>query len=162
MQASCAFVQEKSSAFFDHALSEAETSLIAEHLSSCEDCSRLYAQLEKLQIEPPRYSIEGMEDLEDPEYWSEMDRVLDAEIDRSMHHTKRAFDYNHMVLAALVLLCIGWGLYQQSRAQALSIVVDSQQQELERLHNIYMQVPVDVPNPYIPPQGTTQQVRYDL
>ena len=79
-----------------------------------------------------------------------------------MHHTKRAFDYNHMVLAALVLLCIGWGLYQQSRAQALSIVVDSQQQELERLHNIYMQVPVDVPNPYIPPQGTTQQVRYDL
>lgn len=162
MQASCAFVQEKSSAFFDHALSESETSLIVEHLSSCEDCSRIYAQLEKLEIEPPRYSIGGMDDLEDPEYWSEMDKVLDAEIDRSMQTQDKKFDYNHMILAALVLLCVGWGLYQQSRAQALSIVVDSQQQELERLHNIYMQVPVDVPNPYVPNQGTTQQVRYDL
>ena len=162
MQASCAFVQEKSSAFFDHALSEAENSLIAEHLSSCEDCACLYAQLEKLDIEPPRYRIGGMDELEDPDYWSEMDHVLDAEIDRSMQNKRKNFDYNHVILAALVLICVGWGLYQQSRAQALSIVVDSQQQELERLHNIYMQVPVDVPNPYIPPQGTTQQVRYDL
>ena len=162
MQASCAFVQEKSSAFFDDALSEAESSLIAEHLSSCEDCARIYAQLEKLKIEPPRYGMEIMDDLDDPEYWTDMDRVLDAELDRSAQHIKKRFDYNHMILAALVLLCIGWGLYQQSRVQVLSIVVDSQQKELERLHNIYMQVPADVPNPYIPPQNTTQQVRYDL
>ena len=162
MQASCAFVQEKSSAFFDHALSEAESGLITEHLSSCEDCACLYAQLEKLYIEPPRYQSGAMDEFEDPEYWSEMDRVLDAEIDRSMQGNERRFDYNHIILAALVLFFVGWGLYQQSRAQALSIVVDSQQQELERLHNIYMQVPVDVPNPYLPPQGTTQQVRYDL
>tara|TARA_Y100001954_G_C15596474_1_gene495830 strand:+ start:269 stop:757 length:489 start_codon:yes stop_codon:yes gene_type:complete len=162
MQASCAFVQEKSSAFFDDALSDAESSLIAEHLSSCEDCARIYAQLEKLEIEPPRYQIGGMDDLDDPDYWTEMDRVLDAEIERSIQNKERKFDYNHIILAALVLLCIGWGLYQQSRAQALSIVVDSQQKELERLHNIYMQVPVEVPNPYIPPQDTTQQVRYDL
>lgn len=162
MQASCAFVQEKSSAFFDHALSAAESSLIVEHLSLCEDCASLYAKLEKLQIEPPKYRTEEIETFEDPDYWSEMDRVLDAEIDRSMQNKTRSFDYSHVILAALVLLCVGWGLYQQSRAQALSIVVDSQQQELERLHNIYMQVPADVPNPYIPPQGTTQQVRYDL
>ena len=162
MQASCAFVQEKSSAFFDDALSDAEGSLIVEHLSSCQDCARLYAKLEKLHIEPPSYKIGTKEELEDPGYWSEMDRVLETEIDINMSNVKRRFDSSHMILAALVLLCVGWGLYQHSRAQALSIVVDGQQQELERLHNIYMQVPVDVPNPYIPPQGTTQQVRYDL
>ena len=92
----------------------------------------------------------------------EMDRVLDAEIDRSIQYKKKRFDYTHMILAALALLCVSWGLYQQSRAQALSIVVDSQQKELERLHDIYMQVPVDVPNPNNSSQGTTQQVRYDL
>jgi hypothetical protein len=161
MQSSCAFVLEKSAAFCDHALSDAETSMIVEHLTSCADCARVYAELERLEIEPPRYRFGEMDDLDNPEYWDDMDRVLDAELNHTLHPKGSRFDYSHIILAAVVLLCVGWGLYQQSRVQALSIVVESQQKELERLHNMYMQAPVGVPNPYTAP-GTAQQVRYDL
>lgn len=161
MQSSCAFVLEKAAAFYDHALSEAETSIIAEHLESCTECAHIYTQMDRLEIEPPRYHFGSQEDIDAPGYWDDMDKVLESELEHTYHQKEKRLDYTHMILAALVFICVGWGVYQQSRVQALSIVVDSQQQELERLHNIYMQAPVGVPNPYTAP-NTSQQVRYDL
>ena len=48
MDASCAFVLEKSAAFCDDALSEAETAIIAQHLERCTTCAKVYAQIENV------------------------------------------------------------------------------------------------------------------
>lgn len=163
MRVSCAFVLEKSSAFCDHALSEAETMIIAEHLESCEECAYFYAQQERLEILPPKLSEESADQLYDPRYWDDMDAHLNHLIEETSfaHPPKKSFDGFHMLLIALALLCAGFGLYQQSRVSALSVVVESQQNELERLHEIYLQAPLEPPNPYISP-NKPQQVRYDL
>jgi predicted anti-sigma-YlaC factor YlaD len=163
MQASCAFVLEKSAAFFDNALSEAETILISEHLEICLDCAQIYTEMDRLDIQPPRMCRDSIDILEDPEYWDEMDESLSSALDEQSSSGGRykRWDRRHLLLVAITLFCVGWGFYQQSRVVALSIVVESQQKELKRLHDIYMQVPVDVPNPYIVP-SKPEQARYDL
>jgi hypothetical protein len=163
MQASCAFVLEKSAAFCDNALSEAETTLISEHLEICPDCAEIYAQMSRLDIRPPRMSVGSMDVLEDPEYWAEMDDHLNSVLEQESVPVGggKKWDHRSSLLVAIALLCVGWGFYQQSRVAALSIVVQSQQKELQRLHDIYMQVPVEAPNPYIAP-SKPQQARYDL
>ena len=162
MQASCAFVLEKSAAFCDNALSEAETTLISEHLEFCSDCSEIYAQMNRLDIRPPRMSMNSLDVLEDPEYWAKMDQQLNSVLEEApLLGAGSRWNSRYLLLASVSLLCIGWGFYQQSRVVALSIVVESQQKELQRLHDIYMQVPVENPNPYIAP-SKPQQARYDL
>ena len=163
MRVSCAFVLEKSSAFCDHALSEAETTLIADHLDSCDECAQFYAQQDRLEILPPNLSEDISDQMYDPRYWDDMDTHLNNLIEETYFSSPRQkfFDFFHMLLIALALLCMGFGLYQQSRVSALSVVVESQQKELERLHEIYLQTPLEPPNPYISP-NKPQQVRYDL
>ena len=164
MRVSCAFVLEKSAAFCDHALSQAETMIIAEHLESCEECAHVYAQQDRLEISAPNLSDDVVDLLHDPRYWDDMDGTLNSLIEETSFsaNTKRStIDRTHIFLIALVVLCVGWGFYQQSRVSALSVVVDSQQNELKRLHEMYLQTPLEPPNPYLSP-GTSQQVRYDL
>ena len=119
--------------------------------------------MDRLDIRPPRMSVDSIDVLVDPEYRTDMDEHLNSVIDQDSFSKgiSKKWDHTHFLLVAIALLCVGWGFYQQSRVAALSIVVENQQKELKRLHDIYMQVPVEVPNLYIAP-SKPQQARYDL
>ena len=156
MDASCAFVLEKSAAFCDDALSEAETAIISQHLETCETCSHVYAKMDSLNIHPPKLRSSVVL-FDDPNYWDKMDEELNDVMNET--HRPSSWDKKHLLLAAVAVFCFGWALYQQSQIAGLSIVVDNQQQELERMHHLFIQNPG---NPSSPLQQKSQKARYDL
>ena len=156
MDASCAFVLEKAAAFCDDALSEAETAIIAQHLEQCPTCSQVYAQMDKLEIHPPKIRSNVML-FDDPTYWDKMDAELNEVMEEN--HAPSNWDKRHLILAAVAIFCFGWALFQQSQIAGLSIVVDNQQQELERMHQLFIQNSAENPGSL---QKKSQKARYDL
>ena len=163
MQISCVFAQEKSSAFFDNQLSQAETELLLNHIESCESCAQIFAQLEKIDISPPKLNLATQRLFDEPQYWEEMDAHINQAFEEQKIQEKWApkrWDRKHFVLVALLLFSVGWGWYQNSQRSGLQLVVESQQQQLDRMHQRF----VNVPTESIPAQSKPKQspVRFDL
>jgi len=156
MDASCAFVLEKSAAFCDDALSEAETAIIAQHLERCTTCANVYAQMDRLEIHPPKIRS-SVALFDDPTYWDKMD----AELHDVMNENRvpPSWDKRHLMLAAVAIFCFGWALFQQSQIAGLTIVVDNQEEELERMHLLFIQNSEEAPSSL---QQKSQKARYDL
>lgn len=159
---SCVFAQEKSAAFFDQQLSEAETELILSHIEECNVCAAIFANMEQVEISPPKLHAQQLSLLSAPDFWDDMDSTISQAFDDHSHHQtrKRGFDQIHFILAALVLLSMAWGWYQQSQRTGLELVIQAQQQELDRMHQRYIQVPTE----NIPTESTIKStaVRFDL
>ena len=84
-QVSCVFAQEKSAAFFDNQLSQAEMELVISHIEECETCAQMFAELEQLEIEAPRLQLAARDRIDDPQYWDAMDSKIYQELDSAQH-----------------------------------------------------------------------------
>ena len=158
---SCVFAQEKSAAFFDQQLSEAETELILSHIEECKTCAAIFANMEQIEISPPKLRSQQLSLLSAPDFWDDMDSTISQAFDEhSRQKRRRGFDLIHVILAALVLLSMAWGWYQRSQRTGLELVIQAQQQELDRMHQRYIQVPTE----NIPTEPTIKPtaVRFDL
>jgi hypothetical protein len=125
----CQDVRVCAAALLDGQLSPAEEQLMEEHLFQCEECSDFLTQLEEQYLQPPHLQI-----IQDDEYWSEMDSVLQSELDQADQRAVQHLPLKWMLIyAALLLLSILWGSYEHQKAEQLEYVVQTQQQTLERL-----------------------------
>ena len=159
-QVSCVFAQEKSAAFFDHQLSQAETELVISHIEECETCAQMFAQLEQLEIEVPRLQLATQDRIEDPQYWDAMDSNIYQELDAQERRASPKWDGKHFVLVALLLLSVGWGWFQSTQRAGLQMVVESQQKQLDQMHQRLVNSPTD-PIP-APAKSKARPVRFDL
>ena len=120
-------------------------------------------ELEQLDIEPPRFHIATQHRLEDPHFWDAMDSNIHQELENQAREERWApqkWDGKHFVLVALLLLSIGWGWFQSSQRAGLQMVVESQQQQLDHMHQRLVNIPTD-PIP-APSKSKASPVRFDL
>lgn len=125
----CQDIRICAAALLDGQLSPAEEQLMEEHLFECQECSDFLGQLEEQHMQPPRLQI-----IQDDEYWSEMDSVLQAELERAESNTSKGISLQWGILyAAILLLSLLWGGYEHQKVKQLEYVVQTQQHTLESL-----------------------------
>ena len=148
---SCTFVLEKAAAWSDDQLSDAEVEVLSAHLERCKKCSEAYRELDRLKIQPPRLKKRSLTMVHNDQFWAKMDEEIDAVFEEEQRTSGSSLDWKHGVLAALVLLAAGWGLYSHHRFSNLEVVVETQQREIDRFQRIYAKPSVENVQPYVLP-----------
>ena len=124
----CQDIRICAAALLDGQLSPAEEQLMEEHLFECDACAEFLGQLEEQKIQPPRLQI-----IQDDEYWSQMDAVLQAELDKAERKSPKPSIKWFIAYAVVLILSLIWGNYEHQRVKQLEYVVQTQQRTLENL-----------------------------
>ena len=148
---SCERVQQVAVPWLEGQLAPAELELIGAHLERCEQCSTYIAQLDLVDLRPPR--IHHAHPSRKLAYWDEMDTQLQSEMGRHYDSTMPSQSSENewpksavVFLAASLLLSLFWGIQQQQRVEELHSQLQQQAREIERMERMFSSPPQPIPN----------------
>ena len=148
---SCEHVQQVAVPWLEEQLAPAELEQIGDHLERCERCSNYIAQLDLVDLRPPR--IHHAHPSRKLSYWDEMDTQLQNEMARqydsnvSLQSAENGWPKSAVIfLAASLLLSLFWGIQQQQRVAELHNQLQQQAREIERMERMFSSPPQPTPN----------------
>lgn len=137
----CSSVTTRIAAFLDGQLGASECEQFVLHIEACSECAELVMKLECQQFVPldtkTQEAICGR-----PEFWNDMDCVLDTHLDQMVltktaclgpWHSRRIAMPVPMIAAyaAAMVLAVAWGMQQQDRAVTAEVASEHLGQQLE-------------------------------
>lgn len=148
---SCERVRQQAVPWLEEQLAPAELEQIGMHLAQCDQCSNYIAQLDLVDLRPPR--IHHAHPSRKHAYWDDMDDRLQREMHRR-YETELSLQSSHngwpkssvIFLAACLLLSLLWGLQQQHRVEELHSQLQQQEREIERMERMFSSPPQPAPN----------------
>ena len=148
---SCETVQQRAVPWLEEQLAPAELEQIGMHLEQCVRCAEYIAQLDSIDLRPPR--VHHAHASRKIGYWDEMDGRLQSEMqqqydkDHSPQSAAERWPKSAVYfLAASLLLSLLWGIQQQQRVEELHTQLQQQQREIERMERMFSSPPKPSPN----------------